>query len=83
MSKDHASVFSARRVSCLEHSDVQRRIDEQSRRVASLMPGTKDHEIATNVLLLLQDSAHVLIETRTMIRTARQPSANHEAIKPL
>ena len=47
------------------------RIRDQMKRVASLTPGTERHRIATEVLLLLQDGAHVMAEARAMLREAR------------
>ena len=47
------------------------RIRDQMKRVASLTPGTERHRIATEVLLLLQDGAHVMTEARAMLREAR------------
>ena len=69
----HVNSTTADRVS----SDVlqmatQVRIDSQAALVAKLKPGTKDHSIATSVLLLLQDSLFVLSQTQMLLRAARE-----------
>ena len=43
-------------------SGTEERVAAQRARVASLEPGTDEHRIATNVLLLMADSLHVLGE---------------------
>ena len=53
-------------------SDEQLRISDQLKRLASMVPSTKEHRIATNVLLLLQDSAHMLVAARVMLQEARE-----------
>ena len=48
-------------------ADALARIDRQMKIVASLDPGTTHHRLATNVLLVLQDSLHVVTEARATI----------------
>ena len=45
---------------------TQGRIKEQEDRVLSLDPGSPHHRIASDVLLLLRDSLHVLTETQDL-----------------
>ena len=49
-------------------SETKERVAEQYVRIASLEPSTDEHRIATNVLLLMTDSLHVLSEANRMIQ---------------
>lgn len=52
----------------------QRRIASQRAIVASFVPGSAAHRSATEVLLLLLDSAHALAEARDVLIAARDAS---------
>ena len=51
------------------------RVKEQESQVRSLEPGSKHHRVAVNVLLLLQDSLHVLTEAHELIQAARSAAS--------
>ena len=55
--------------------ETEERVAEQRMRVATIAPGTEYHKIATNVLLLLQDSLHALREAHETIAAVRQTAA--------
>lgn len=50
------------------------RIRKQELLLASMTPGSAAHRTATETLLILRDSAHVMMEARDMIRSARLAS---------
>lgn len=52
-------------------SSTQQRIDDQRAIVDSLAPGTERHRLATKILLLLQDSLHLMVEIETLISDAK------------
>lgn len=62
---------------------TQEAINFQRGRVAGLVPGCKAHRVATSMLLLMQDTMHVLDETYRMLRAADQALANNAASRPL
>ena len=51
---------------------TQARIDVQRGIVASLVPGSPEHELATRVLLLLQDSLHLHQQIDELMAAARR-----------
>ena len=51
---------------------TQRRIEAQSALVATLTPGSPEHRLATNVLLLLQDGLFLLSETEGLLERIRR-----------
>ena len=55
-----------------EIAKTQLRIDDQSRRVATMTPNSQQHRTATEVLMLLMDSAFLLIEARATIEAAHR-----------
>ena len=55
---------------------TQERIDDQAAIVAKLRPGSKVHQLAASILLLLQDSQFELSQAYMMVAVARQSSAD-------
>lgn len=53
-------------------SKTKERVAQQRVRVASLEPGAESHRLATNVLLLMIDSLHVLDEADRMIQSLKK-----------
>lgn len=62
---------SAKLSSFLPCAEAERRIADQRAIVASFAPGSAAHRTATEVLLLLLDSAHVMAEARETLLRAR------------
>ncbi len=52
------------------HGATRERIEAQIALVAALTPGSREHRIATRVLLLLQDGLFLLTETDGLLRAA-------------
>ena len=50
---------------------TQARINKQRMLLATLAPGTPDHRLASDTLLVLQDCLHVIVETRELLDAAR------------
>lgn len=50
---------------------MQERIDAQRVIVASLVPGSDEHKLATKILLLLQDSLHLMNEIDALTNDAK------------
>lgn len=55
----------------LERLETERRIEEQRLVVASLEPGSRRHEMATNILLLMRDTLHLVIQIEALSAEAR------------
>lgn len=51
---------------------TEQRIAAQREIVASLVPGCPQHELAVRVLLLLQDSMHLMQEIDALMRQAQK-----------
>lgn len=63
----------------LSLAETKNRIRMQEEAVQSLVPGTPHHHIATNTLLLLQDSLYVLTEAHEMIQHVRLAAAKESS----
>ena len=56
---------------------THRYILEQERLVATLVPGTRDHRLATKVLLLLRDSLYAIASAEVALANANKLSSRH------
>lgn len=57
-------------------SPTEERIRRQAALVSTLTPGTKNHRMATELLLILRDSAAAMAQARETVRAARHGGAD-------